>query len=389
MSAGRNFAPSALGSVRNTGGMLTSTVRVGIDSRNRPSWERVQKLVALLFLLLASGCNRRSQTPPGDSPELARGHELYQRMCAVCHGADGEGYKADQATRLAQPHFLAAASDEFLKVAIEEGRAGTTMSAWSEAHGGPLSPSDVTAVIKRIRSWQKLPRATLDESALNGDTVRGQAIYDKECVSCHGARGVGGPNVHIGAAGFLASASNGFLRHAIELGRSETDMPAFAKKLSRPEIDDVILLLRSWQAPASPPPRVKAPPLPLGPVPLNPKGPEPEGFKATPEMTSVDVAKAALDKGARLAFLDARAPSDYVREHIAGAVSVPFYDPAPYFDKLPKDAWLVCYCACPHAESGKLAQKLREQGFSKVTVLDEGMRVWKDRGYPMAAGEKP
>ena len=72
-----------------------------------------------------------------------------------------------------------------------------------------------------------------------------------------------------------------------------------------------------------------------------------------------------------MAFLDARAPSDYLVEHISGAVSVPFYDPEPYFAQLPKNAWLVCYCACPHAESGQLAQKLLAKGFTKVTVLDE------------------
>jgi rhodanese-related sulfurtransferase len=76
-----------------------------------------------------------------------------------------------------------------------------------------------------------------------------------------------------------------------------------------------------------------------------------------------------------------------MREHITGAVSVPFYDPSPYFDKLPKDTWLVCYCACPHAESGQLARALNAKGFSKVAVLDEGLGVWKSRGYPMTAGD--
>jgi cytochrome c oxidase cbb3-type subunit 3/ubiquinol-cytochrome c reductase cytochrome c subunit len=90
-----------------------------------------------------------------------------------------------------------------------------------------------------------------------------------------------------------------------------------------------------------------------------------------------------------MAILDARAPSDYSREHIAGAVSVPFYDPGPYFDKLPKDAWLVCYCACPHAESGQLASKLAAKGFPKVTVLDEGLGVWKSRGFGTSTGLEP
>jgi cytochrome c oxidase cbb3-type subunit 3/ubiquinol-cytochrome c reductase cytochrome c subunit len=70
--------------------------------------------------------------------------------------------------------------------------------------------------------------------------------------------------------------------------------------------------------------------------------------------------------------------------HIAGAVSVPFYDPTPYLSSLPANAWLVCYCACPHAESGQLASH-----FAKVTVLDEGLWVWKAHGYPVRSGIDP
>ena len=57
--------------------------------------------------------------------------------------------------------------------------------------------------------------------------------------------------------------------------------------------------------------------------------------------------------------------------------------------QLPRDAWLVCYCACPHAESGNLARKLVEKGFTKVTVLDEGLGVWRNRKYPTSSGIDP
>jgi cytochrome c oxidase cbb3-type subunit 3 len=87
-----------------------------------------------------------------------------------------------------------------------------------------------------------------------------------------------------------------------------------------------------------------------------------------------------------MAILDARAPSDYTNEHITGAVSVPFYDVDPYVAGLPKDAWLVCYCACPHAESRGLAQTLMNKGFKKVTVLDEGLGYWKSKKYGTQAG---
>jgi cytochrome c oxidase cbb3-type subunit 3/ubiquinol-cytochrome c reductase cytochrome c subunit len=108
-----------------------------------------------------------------------------------------------------------------------------------------------------------------------------------------------------------------------------------------------------------------------------------------PGTTPAEVIKGQLDRKAKMALLDARAPSDYVSEHIAGAVSVPFYDPEPYLALLPKDTWLVAYCACPHAESSSLAQKLVAKGFTKVTVLDEGLGFWRAKGYGTHTGAEP
>ena len=335
---------------------------------------------------------------PAPEPEAAtapatiqRGAEIYGRTCAVCHGDAGEGYKADRAPALANPAFLASASDEFLISAIADGRAGTTMSAWSARRGGPLTPENMGALIAFLRTWERGPRAKLDERPASGDAVRGAVHYEARCLSCHGEKGVAGPYNNLGAPGYLAGASNGFLRVAIRGGRAGTPMPGFADPLGDEGIEDVVALLRRWQAetPAAPPPPPSPGPIPLGAATINAQGPQPEGFRPFPAMVSVDAAKAQLDRGARMAFLDARAPDDYVQEHIAGAVSVPFYDPGPYLAALPKDAWLICYCACPHAESGKLAQKLLDAGFKTVTVLDEGLIVWKQRGYAVRAGRAP
>jgi cytochrome c oxidase cbb3-type subunit 3/ubiquinol-cytochrome c reductase cytochrome c subunit len=124
-------------------------------------------------------------------------------------------------------------------------------------------------------------------------------------------------------------------------------------------------------------------------VPLNRGGHEPVGFKVFPDKTNCDTVHGELEHGAKMAILDARAPPDYTNEHITGAVSVPFYDPDPFFPKLPKDAWLVCYCSCPSAESGALAQKLLDKGFKKVTVLEEGLGTWKMKKYGTRTGPQP
>jgi cytochrome c oxidase cbb3-type subunit 3/ubiquinol-cytochrome c reductase cytochrome c subunit len=322
-------------------------------------------------------------------PSAEHGAQLYARMCAVCHGAEGQGYLADQAPALAQQDFLGTVSDAFLSFAIAVGRRGTTMSAWQSDHGGPLSTDDVRDVIAHLRSWQKAPSPALADSPLKGEIARGKLLFKQHCESCHGPKAA---YVHILNRQFLIHARPPFLRHAIRNGRPPTKMVGFEQTLGEQGVEDVIAFLRdlpSWPVPGEVPGNAGPPPIPLGPVPLHPRGPEPRAFHAFPDMTSVDVVARELARGARMVLLDARAPSDYAGSHIKGAVSVPFYDPEPYFAGLPKDAWLVCYCGCPHAESGVLAKQLQAAGFRKVTVLDEGLGVWSEKGHALQTGLTP
>jgi mono/diheme cytochrome c family protein/rhodanese-related sulfurtransferase len=343
----------------------------------------------LRALLVAAACVASGTLECGGRimvEQEARGATLYHRMCAVCHGADGNGYAADNAPAIANPRYLAVVKDNFLETAIGNGRTGTTMSAWSSARGGPLGYKDISAIVAYLRTFERFPRLEADDTPSKGDGKRGAAAYKLRCESCHGEKGAGGPYVHIGNSDLLASAGNGMLRATIRHGRGGTLMPAFARELGDDGIEDVIATLRSWQSEAPRevrPAPAKPPPLPLGPVPLNPKGPEPRDFKMQPATTPADIVKRELDRGAKMALLDARAQSDYLGEHIKGAVSVPFFDPDPYL------AQLVCYCACPHAESGQLARKLVEKGFTKVTVLDEGLGVWRARKYGTSSGPDP
>lgn len=360
--------------------------------------------LALVALLL--GCPRSSQQaahdagepdtaaavrliPDAGGPSAQHGAELYARMCVVCHGDKGQGYAADHAPSLAHPDFLGTVSDEFLSFAIAVGRRGTTMSAWQSDHGGPLSPADVRDVIAHLRGWQKGPPTAQANSALAADIARGKQLFVEHCERCHGAKG---PYVRVQGRQFLVHARAPFLRHAINKGRAGTEMAAFSETLGEQGVEDVVAYLRdlpSWPVPGEIPGSSAPPPLPLGQVPLNPRGAQPRGFQTFPDMTSVKVVARELKRGARMVVIDARAPSDYMATHIKGAVSVPFYDPSPYLEALPKDAWIVCYCGCPHAESGSLAKQLQQAGFPKVTVLDEGLGVWSEEKHPLATGREP
>jgi cytochrome c oxidase cbb3-type subunit III len=315
-----------------------------------------------------------------------QGQKLYANYCALCHGADGEGYAADQANALNNQDFLAIASDDFLRAAITRGRPSTVMSAWGVAHFGPLSGDDVDDIVEFTRAWQTAPSITLAERPHEGSAARGAALYEFNCADCHGADGQGGDYISIANPEFLATASDSFLRHVIEQGRNGTAMTRFGDKLTAQGTDDIIALLRSWQTPPAENP--DAPPeQDLSELIQNPDGPDPV-FTAE-RYVPADEVKAALDAGEALGMLDARPASDYLQEHIAGAMSVPFYAADDFADKLPKDRWLITYCGCPHAESGALADALTSQGFDKVRILDEGFYFWKEQGYPVNTGAAP
>ncbi|MCL2449878.1 MAG: c-type cytochrome, partial [Polyangiaceae bacterium] len=166
--------------------------------------------VSLLTAVVGAlcGCDHRQM---GETLERQmRGAELYERMCAVCHGQMGRGYAADNAPAIGGAAFLGSATDKFLHDAIADGRTGTTMSSWGRAHGGPLSDRDVDAIVAFMRLWPHRP-ARLDTRPLQGDAGRGGEIYARECVRCHGAAGKAGPMLRVGNPELLAAASDGFL----------------------------------------------------------------------------------------------------------------------------------------------------------------------------------
>ena len=96
----------------------------------------------------------------------------------------------------------------------------------------------------------------------------------------------------------------------------------------------------------------------------------------------IDQVKEAYDNEARFVIIDARPAVDYNLRHITGAYSVPFYEVEDHINRFPLNEWYVTYCACPHSESGIVAQALMDAGHVTVGILDEGYLEWEDRGYP-------
>lgn len=333
-----------------------------------------------------------SGTTGYDTPE-EHGAALYDKYCAFCHGDDGEGYTADNATALSNQEFLRIATDEFLANSIHYGRPGTTMSAWGETKAGPLSDEEIEHLVAFMRTWQTVESVDVSDYVIdeNSSTIRGETYYEVfGCVDCHGVLGRDGEYVTLENPWFLTQVSDGYLRESIARGRPGTPMEAYTdgegNDLSAAQIDDLIMLIRSWER------EVDSDPVPpfepdVSDAVINPDGPDPGFEPVDGRFIGVDAVKAALDDGAKMIILDARPHADFVESHIAGAVSVPFFDLEKVIDELPQDVWIINYCGCPHAISGQSFDALAAAGFTQIAVLDEGFYEWVDRGYPVETGE--
>ncbi|MEZ4364768.1 MAG: c-type cytochrome [Kofleriaceae bacterium] len=339
--------------------------------------------------------------------QLAHGGAIYAKYCVLCHGERAEGYRADFAPSLVTETFLATASDAFLATGIVEGRPGTAMGAYGISQGGPLAPTDVTALIAWIRSQRpEVVRLELPSQPTRGDAARGKSLYVANCQSCHGDAANRINAVQLANPVFLESATDAFLRHAIVNGRPGTPMLPWQGKLDDGQIDDVIAYLRTWQpaaptSPAAPPnphaghdhdhaghdhgPPPALPPI-TGPVVTNPRGKAPVFTPREGRFVPAAQVADAIKTKKKMIFIDARTPADYARGHIPGAVLVPYYA-RERLDAIPNDGtWILAYCACPHHASGEVVDELRRRGYANTAIIDEGIVFWEKQGYPMARG---
>ncbi len=332
---------------------------------------------------LAFGCAATRPHDPAPVTTLAGADTLsapalYRALCAHCHAPDATGYAADHAPSLVNPTFLESASDLYLFRSIELGRPGTSMAAYGKSAGGPLDLTAIGRLVAWIRSHGPSPKEL--PAVAPGDSTRGRAVYSSQCQHCHGDQRKRGDEVMLTNPGFLAVASDAFLQHAILEGRPGTPMVSFRDALSPSEIADVVAYLRSLARPLDSN-RMRAP---TGKEPLfaYPRGRAPEFTVKHERFVGVDDVDRALVQRRKFVIVDARPESEWMRSHIAGAVSIPHYQLKRLAD-IPKTAAVVAYCACPHHLSGIVVDSLRVRGYPHAYVLDEGVLEWERRGYPM------
>lgn len=186
----------------------------------------------------------------GDSKS---GEMHFAANCAACHQPDGAGLPGF-APSIRNSDFLAIASDQFIKDAIQKGRPGTTMIMRPD-----LSEQTIADIIAFLRTvpegaTSKIKVDPTKDLASLGDDAKGLTTFNIYCASCHGESGkgyiAGGPGSGIGLKGFLDAASDDYIFQTLKLGRSGTPMRPFIgatglANLSEEDAYDIIAYLRS------------------------------------------------------------------------------------------------------------------------------------------------
>jgi len=230
--------------------------------------------LVLMLLFTTIGIFATAYAQGGDT---SRGAQLYAQNCAVCHGDRAQGRVG---TMLAKD-FPGIRVDALLGKVIADGVPGSAMDAWSRAKGGPLTDTEIDAIVAFIRSLGHQaptalaqPVATATKGALAspvatfppGDATRGDSIYSQNCAICHDERGEGRIGAMLGKD-WPGINVESFLDATIARGVAGSKMPAWSRAnggpLTNQEIADVAAFVRTLKQPGQSPP-VQAPGVPQG-----------------------------------------------------------------------------------------------------------------------------
>lgn len=116
-------------------------------------------------------------------------------------------------------------------------------------------------------------------------------------------------------------------------------------------------------------------------------------FKAGIPVTFLAGARARVDDPATMVF-DARVPEQYAAGHLPRALSLPVADVAhrlgAYASQLTPATPILIYCGGADCNDGlELALRLREYGFTDLTLYPGGYAEWTAYGGAVRAGDNP
>jgi len=218
--------------------------------------------ISLVALLFGAGCRppgkpteAEIELKPGEVRDFAL---LYKQNCAGCHGKDGKG---NTALALANPVYMAVASDDTIRSATATGIRGSLMPAFAKNAGGTLTDEQIELLVREMRTRWAKPNDLLVASPpayaadQPGDAKRGAAAYGIFCAGCHGPEGRGTPRgSSIVDYSYLALVSDQNLRTTIIAGRPDLGHPDWRhyapdRAMTSQEVTDVVAWLVAQRKP--------------------------------------------------------------------------------------------------------------------------------------------
>ena len=170
---------------------------------------------------------------------VERGEVHYAKDCALCHGSHGEGV-TNLGPALNIQEYLRAADDRTIYDAISDGRPNTSMPAWGQEHGGPLTAEEMTDMVTFIRSWEATA-PSISVLSREKDPAQGGVLFSTTCYACHGLNGEGtdvAPGLN--SAELLARHDDDYFLEVIARGRPSRGMPTWGTVLSPAQIEDLV-----------------------------------------------------------------------------------------------------------------------------------------------------
>ena len=218
--------------------------------------------ICVAAVLLCVGCQPPGKPTSADiqlkPSEVTDFLALYSLNCAGCHGQDGKG---NGALALANPVYLAIATDDTIRRAAASGVRGSLMPAFAKSAGGTLTDAQIEILVNGMRQRWGKPDESLGATPPSyaakepGDASRGTSAYTIFCGGCHGADGRGtAKGSSIVDDSFLALVSDQNLRTTIIAGRPNLGHPDWRhctkdRVMTSQEVTDVVAWLVSKRKP--------------------------------------------------------------------------------------------------------------------------------------------